>query len=131
MSGSPDQKERTLEAPRKRYRRKVASAKQWERILAAKMGPCRVCFARLAHADPHHLVFREHGGGDLEDNIVPLCRADHDAVHRRCGPIARLLLSHLSDAEYAYLVTYGGEDYAARAYGVAYTRSAGEVSTRG
>lgn len=125
MSGLPDPKERTLKHARRPYRRRVASAKGWERIAAAKMGPCRVCSTRGAigqYIDLHHLVFREHGGGDVEANIVPLCWKCHDAVHRRVVTVARLLLSRLSDAEYGYLRARGGLDYCERVYGLAYER---------
>ena len=107
----------------KRYRRKVASAKQWERIWSEKRGPCRACSFRAAAAiDPHHLVFREHGGDDVAANIVPICRSCHEALHNRAPAISRLLLTRLSDAEYAYMVERGGEDYAERVYGIEYQR---------
>jgi hypothetical protein len=70
----------------------------------------------------HHLVSRQDHGDDLADNLVPLCRPCHDAITRRVPTIARLLLSRLSDAEYAYAVQRGGEDYFERAYGVSYER---------
>lgn len=122
MSGKPDPKERTLELGRKRYRRIVASPKQWERIRQAKMGPCRVCSARGDLVDLHHIVFRADGGDDLSPNLAPVCRPDHDALHRRADAIVRLFLSRLTDAEYAYMVSRGGEDYAERVYGLAYQR---------
>lgn len=125
---TPDPKSRTLDRPRKRYRRKVASRKQWEAIIAAKGGPCRVCGSTaengklygLIHL--HHLVARAHGGDDLADNIVPLCPHDHDAITRRDKGTALVLMLTLSDAEYAYMVARGGEGYAERAYGLEYRR---------
>jgi hypothetical protein len=107
----------------RRYRRKVASAKQWQAISAAKMGPCRVCWNRLpTFMQLHHLVSREDHGDDVADNLVPVCSECHDAVTRRVETICRLLLSRLSDAEYSYMVSKGGEDYAERAYGISYER---------
>ena len=107
----------------KRYRRKVASAKQWEAISAAKRGPCRVCWNRSpAFIHLHHLVTRHDCGDDVADNLVPICGDCHAALHNRAPAIARLLLSRLSDAEYAYLIQRGGEDYAERAYGISYER---------
>lgn len=108
----------------RRYRRKVASAKGWEKLWADKRGPCRVCSAYSFDAviDPHHLVLREDGGDDVPENIVPICRPCHEALHKRAPAIARLLLSKLTDAEYAYMVERGGEDYAERAYGISYER---------
>ena len=107
----------------KRYRRKVASAKQWEALSAAKMGPCRVCSARTPTVmQLHHLVTRNDFGDDIADNLVPVCWDCHEALHKRAAAICRLLLSRLSDAEYAYMVQRGGEDYAEREYGIRYER---------
>ena len=39
----PYPKAQQLARGERRYRRKVASAKQWQRIAAEKQGPCRVC----------------------------------------------------------------------------------------
>lgn len=108
----------------RRYRRKVASAKQWQAISAAKMGPCRVCWNRLpTFMQLHHLVSREDHGDDVADNLVPVCGECHDAITRRVETISRLLLSRLSDAEYAYMIGKGGEDYPERAYGIDYSRA--------
>lgn len=109
----------------KRYRRKVASPKQWQAIWAAKAGPCRVCSDRSFQGviDPHHLVFREDFGDDVPDNIVPLCRGCHEALHKRAPAIARLLLAKLSDAEFAYMIERGGESYPERVYGIDYARA--------
>ena len=41
---------------------------------------CRAC--RLERAvDGHHVLLRSQGGDDVEDNIVPLCRACHRDYH--------------------------------------------------
>lgn len=118
---TPFPKSSQLARGERRYRRKVASAKQWQAIVAVKSGPCRVCTGRDL-IQYHHLVSREDGGDDVAENIVPLCNADHDAITRRAPAIARLLLARLSDAEYAYMVDHSGEDYPERAYGIEYTR---------
>lgn len=121
---TPFPKSAQLARGERRYRRKVASAKRWQAIWDAKRGPCRVCTAYSFQAviDPHHVVFREDFGDDVPENIVPLCRPCHEALHKRAPAIARLLLAKLSDAEYAYMVERGGEDYPERAYGVSYER---------
>jgi hypothetical protein len=112
----------------RRYRRKVASPKGWQAIADAKMGPCRVCGLAPAYQtistviQLHHLVWREDHGDDVADNIVPICRACHASVHRRAAVPCGLLLKGLSDAEYAYMVTRGGEDYPERVYGLRYDR---------
>lgn len=112
----------------RRYRRKIASPKQWQAIVAAKLGPCRVCGAEgengklygLIHL--HHLVTRQDGGDDVPDNIVPLCPFDHDRITRRDPGVALVLMLSLSDAEYSYMIARGGENYPERAYGLVYER---------
>lgn len=121
---TPFPKSKQLARGERRYRRKVASPKQWQAISAAKMGPCRVCAnagSYTAHL-LHHIVFREDGGDDIADNIVPLCAGCHNGIHLREPAHGRLLLSRLSDAEYSYMIGKGGEDYPERAYGISYGR---------
>lgn len=104
----------------RRYHRKVASPARWQRIIAAKRGPCRVCGGAPWAVEFHHLVARVHGGSDTEANIVPLCRDCHGLVTRRDSGAARKLLTSLTDAEYSYLVHVGGEDAPERFYGIRY-----------
>ena len=113
--------------PRKPYRRKVASRKQWAMIAAEKTGPCRVCGSvengRVeSKIQLHHVVARAHFGDDTPDNIVPLCLMCHDAITRREPLPSYGLLLTLTEAEYAYMVARGGEDYAERVYGLRYSR---------
>jgi hypothetical protein len=113
--------------PRKPYRRQVASRKQWARIAAEKLGPCRVCGSvengRVeSKIQLHHVVSRSHGGADTMDNIVPLCLTCHDRVTQREPLPCYGLLVSLSDAEYAHMVSRGGEDYPWRVYGLRYSR---------
>ena len=121
---TPYTKEQQLggDRPRKKYRRHVAGRKEWQQIAATKDGPCRAC------SDPapvvlhlHHLVFRNHGGGDVPDNIVPLCSDCHADVHNRKPRVVRLMCENLTDAEYAYICTTAGEDYIERVYGLEFT----------
>jgi 5-methylcytosine-specific restriction endonuclease McrA len=128
LSGPPDPKARSLTRGARRYRRRVASAKQWQRIIDAKIGPCRVCCnpatngGGLPKVYMHHVVSRQDGGDDVPDNIVPLCWDCHDRVTLRWYLECRRLIAALSDAEYAYMVERGGEDYPERAYGITYQR---------
>jgi hypothetical protein len=105
----------------KRYRRKIASPKQWQSIEAAKQGPCRVCGvpSSLAPTQLHHVVPRDQHGDDVAENIVPVCQPCHDAITRRAQPECLLLFLALSDAEYAYAVEKAGEDVWERVYGLA------------
>lgn len=121
MAGSPDPKTRTLARRERRYKRKVASPKTWQRIADAKQGPCRITNAPAPN-ELHHVVARVHGGGDVTANIVPLSREAHDRVTRREAVACQLLLESLADEEYAYMVEFGGEDYAERAYGLRFDR---------
>jgi hypothetical protein len=113
----------------RRYRRKVASPKQWQAIIEAKRGPCRCCEVNVigggwpGDIEYHHLVTRQDGGDDVADNIVPLCSPHHGDVTQRAAGACRALLSTLSDAEYAYMIQRGGEDYPERAYGITYERA--------
>jgi 5-methylcytosine-specific restriction endonuclease McrA len=125
----PRPKSAQLARGQRRYRRKVASPKQWQAIIAEKQGPCRVCVTLSGNGHDtglvqmHHIVSREDFGDDVADNIVPLHAPCHDRVTRRKSLAALALLTSLSEAEYAYAVTKAGEDYFERAYGVTYSRS--------
>lgn len=41
---------------------------------------CRKCGNRQT-LDPHHIIYRSHGGTDTMGNLITLCRRDHDAIH--------------------------------------------------
>ena len=121
----PYPKSAQLARGERRYRRKVASPKQWQAIIAAKGRRCRclrpssLCYGAIEY---HHLVSREDHGDDLADNIVPLCHSHHLAITARWPDVATTLLESLTDAEYAYMIERGGEDYPERAYGISYQR---------
>lgn len=124
----PYPKSTQLARGERRHARKAASPQTWQRIIDTKLGPCRVCVAPGSNGHDygviefHHIVARVHGGGDEPDNIVPLHRLCHSTVTQRRGKACANLLCSLTDAEYAYMVTRGGEDYAERAYGIRYAR---------
>ena len=118
----PYPKEKQLGRAFRKPKRARLTDKQFAVMAAQKMGPCRVCNARTSMMHSHHVVFRGHGGGDVPDNIVPVCPDCHNALHNRAPAIGRLLWSKLSDAEYAYAIMQGGEDYPERAYGISYER---------
>jgi 5-methylcytosine-specific restriction endonuclease McrA len=123
LSGDPYPKAQQLARSERRYRRYVASPKQWAAIAAAKQGRCRVC----AHVPPnelHHLVPRgtPHFGSDVPENIAPLCPECHGLITRRDQPTIKAFLASLTDEEYAAAVETGGEDFWERAYGLRYDR---------
>lgn len=121
VTGDPYPKAAQLARGPRKYRRTVASAKDWQRIAADKLGPCRVCGGDSL-IQLHHVVARSDGGDDVADNIVSLCADCHGAITRRNPRLAAIMLERLTDAEYAYAVERGGEAYFERHYGLVYTR---------
>lgn len=134
MSGDqakPYPKAAQLARGERRYRRKVASPKQWQAIIAVKGGKCRLLEAAEPVLDPlgrmrpvqyHHLVPRDLGGDDVADNIIPLCDLCHRGITDRQPGHVTGLLNTLTDAEYAYAVGKVGEDVWERVYGIRYSR---------
>lgn len=124
----PYTKEQQLGASRKKkYRRRVASPKQWEAIRAEKLTECRLCGEpRQGELQLHHIVPRTAPwfGGDDPDNLVPLDAIRHDAITRRVPQDCRDLLSSLTDAEYAYAIATAGEDFFERYYRVEFRDAA-------
>ena len=114
----------------RRYRRFAAGPKQWAVLRQTKGGPCRVCgtadwngvYERQMQL--HHVVPRAAPwfGDDLADNLIPLCRRDHELVTRRDPITCNIVALQLTDAEYAYAIKRGGEGFFERAYGVEYQR---------
>jgi hypothetical protein len=118
VSGQPFPKSSQLARGERRYRRKVASPKQWQAIIEAKRGPCRVC--GVTHAighTHHHVVPRDMFGDDVADNIVPVGWSCHERIERRDLLALRALAESLTDAEYAYVVGKLGEGGMARLFG--------------
>lgn len=111
MSGDPYPKSKQLARGTRRYRRKVASPKQWQAIQAAKIGPCRICRDPASNGKlygrvhMHHVVPRSRGGDDIADNIVPLCPDCHDKVTRHDAVYLVCLELSLTAAERAYALT--------------------------
>jgi 5-methylcytosine-specific restriction endonuclease McrA len=125
VSGDPFPKSSQLARGTRRYRRKVASPKQWQAIIAAKRGPCRVCDltsgALRGPIEYHHLVERDapHFGDDVADNIVPLHQVCHGTVTSRLPSALRKLADSLTHSEYAYVTEKLGDDQAMfRLFGV-------------
>ncbi len=54
---------------------------------------CRVCKTRN-NLVVHHIVYRSHGGDDIESNLITLCDNCHNAIHKphpRTGAMLVLL----------------------------------------
>ena len=121
MEAKPYPKVVQLASHRKKYRRKVVSRASWERLRDEKGSACRICGqTNPAVLHLHHLVHRDDRGDDIADNLAPLCADCHRGVHLREPAHCRLLLTRLTDGEYAYMVQRGGEDYPERVYGIEY-----------
>lgn len=123
VTGSPYSKDAQLARGERRYRRKVASAKQWQAIIAAKLGPCRCCGSAATNGklygriELHHVVPRDRHGDDLADNIVPLCPDCHAAITAGNMLVGSQLVAALEPAEITYAVGKLGDDGIARLYG--------------
>lgn len=81
---------------------------------------CRVCGRPSAHV--HHLLFRSHGGDDIDGNLIALCHGCHGAVHEGDMRVRRLIIKRLRPAERSYVVSKLGDTvraaaWAARVYG--------------
>lgn len=120
--------------PRK-YRRKIASPKQWAGLQAERQGPCILC-GNPPPNELHHIVPRDRGGDDVADNLLPLCRVDHRLVEDRDPRTVRRFVHMITLDErapgaragcrdaYSYAVEKVGEDWAERLYGVRYEAAA-------
>ena len=53
---------------------------------------CWHCQLKLAN-DLHHIIFRSQGGSDEVENLIPLCRDCHNAVHLKRKISAEKLLN--------------------------------------
>lgn len=121
MSGRPYPKAQQLARGERRYRRKVASPKQWQAIHAAKGRTCRLASDLCGQGvQYHHIVERDapHFGDDVADNIVPLCAWHHELVTYRMPNSLAALAASLTDVEYAYVVGKLGEGGMERLFGV-------------
>jgi hypothetical protein len=116
MSGDPDPKvkktrRRKDDEPRvtrgpKKLRRIVNRLPLLSKLLAER--ECRQCGKPAS--DPHHLLLRSQGGDDVEENIIPLCRRDHDLVHAWDADTRIELGGKIHDDEIAYVVGKLGFD---------------------
>ena len=118
----PHSKDAQLARGDRRYRRKIASPKQWQAIIAAKGRRSRI--AGGGPVEYHHLVPRDAPwfGDDVPANIIPLAQAIHGRVENRDEETVRRFLAALTDSEYAYAIEKCGEDFFERCYGLRYLR---------
>ena len=117
----PYPKTQQLARGERRYRRKVASAKQWAAFKTAKGHVCRVCEEPNGFS-LHHVVPRDQHGDDVLSNLVPVCLDCHLLLHLREPIVCKTLCASLTDAEYANAIGKLGEGAFERVYGIEYGR---------
>jgi 5-methylcytosine-specific restriction endonuclease McrA len=61
-----------LDADYEKLRHRVLSRDGWR---------CQSC-GTISNLEIHHQQFRSRGGGDSEQNLITLCVACHQAIHR-------------------------------------------------
>ena len=97
-------------------RRLRVNAREWSRLHDVKGGPCRLC-GRWGY-ELHHLVGRDLGGDDVEQNLVPLCTGCHGRVQELKEPERSQLGRSLTPVERAYLLEKKGPLFARGYYGI-------------
>lgn len=50
-------------------------------IKEVRKQPCAICGTRIG-IDVHHIISRGAQGDDVPDNLLPLCRRDHQTLHQ-------------------------------------------------
>jgi hypothetical protein len=102
--------------PPKRHR---ATQAEWKRLRRRKLGPCRVC-GTWSRISLHHLVGRDLGGDDTEDNLVPLCGSGttlcHGKVEHFIREACQTLRLTLTPRELAYVIGTKSEHWLERRY---------------
>jgi 5-methylcytosine-specific restriction endonuclease McrA len=53
-----------------------------QQILRRDGWRCQSC-GTMSNLEVHHIEFRSHSGANSEENLIALCAACHDKVHRR------------------------------------------------
>jgi hypothetical protein len=129
MSGQPYPKSAQVPVNRKKYRRVVASRKQWEALRAERLGPCLLCAwlggPQAFPSSLHHVVPRDRFGDDVAENLVPLCgdgtTGHHGLIEAGDGDVCRAfaeMLPHFAEDSYAYATQKMGDDGFLRLYRV-------------
>jgi 5-methylcytosine-specific restriction endonuclease McrA len=72
MKGRPKRERTRLDsASYEKLRGKVLQRDSWR---------CQLCGA-MSNLEVHHNEFRGHSGGDVEENLITLCRPCHASIH--------------------------------------------------
>lgn len=78
-SGAPLERKTRLAPVNRERRAKLRAIQFGAHADVIRSLPCCAC-GRPGPSDPHHV--RSRGAGGDRRHIAPLCRADHDALHR-------------------------------------------------
>lgn len=74
--------------------------KAYKETVNRDLSLCQVC--GMQAVDIHHIVFRSHGGDDIPENLICLCRFHHDMAHKD-EKHWRLKLIELNEKHYGTL----------------------------
>ncbi len=55
-----------------------------EQVLRRDGWRCQTC-GSMTNLQVHHIQWRSHSGDDAEENLITLCSACHDRIHRVTG----------------------------------------------
>ncbi len=77
-----DNAPRHIKSDPKPAKRHKASSSEWETIRRYFTASCCVSCG-LPHQHLHHIAFRSEGGGDVVENLAPMCLTCHERFHKR------------------------------------------------
>lgn len=104
----------------KKNTRVIASPKEWRELRKILADGCCVTDCRTPATDLHHVVPRSLRGGDVAENLVPLCHPHHMVYEDRAfgwldvaGAIRRVLTAE----QVAYVTDVKSEAWLTRYYG--------------
>ncbi len=90
----------------------------WPKLLQRAGGRCEVpwCRSKGPPLDPHHVIKRSQGGTDTADNVVVVCRADHDATDLPVDDPRKLRFAYIitEDLEPNFFLVWAPDDRCGR-----------------
>ena len=85
LRGQPEGFMKKIRCKSPRLRLDANSYRELHRQVLERDGwRCQVC-GSMQHLQVHHLKFRSHSGGDVEQNLITLCAECHARMHRKRG----------------------------------------------
>ncbi len=90
----------------------------WPALLQRAAGRCEVpwCRSKSPPLDPHHVIKRSQGGKDVPENVVVVCRADHDATDLPVDDPRKLRFAYIinEDLEPNFFLVWAADDRCGR-----------------